>query len=71
MWFYPQSCPDGQGGASTVVSSSLTAHRNSINCTTSLGKWLIFSNEYKHSTLISVAVIKYLDEKQLRSGTFV
>lgn len=49
---------------------SLTAHVNSINGAASWGKWLIFSDEYKYSTLISIAVIKYLDEKQLRRQEF-
>lgn len=70
MWSSPHACPDEQGGASSVVSRSLTAHRNSVNGTACLGKWLIFSNKYKQSTLISIAVIKHLDEKQLRRWDF-
>lgn len=70
-WFYPHMCPDGQGSASNVgkdlrISRSLTAHRNSINGIASLGECLIFFNKYKYPTLISIAVVKYLDEKQLR-----
>lgn len=70
IWSSPHACPDGQGGASSVVRRSLTAHRNSVNDTACLGKWLIFSNKSKQSTLISIAVIKSLDEKQLRRQDF-
>jgi hypothetical protein len=68
--------PDGQGGPPSVgndmkASRSLTAHRNTVDGTASLGKGKvsgIFLIKNKYSTLASMAVLKYPERKQLRRG---